>query len=335
MVRAEPSNVRVIGLTPGRHRRGIAVVYFLGMFTLLTGFCSLAVDFGRVLLVKEQLQCVADAAARAALYKLSTSVAAAQTAAVNVAAANTVDGSAVSITASTDVVFGTWDPVAQTFTTLTGSAQSAANAVQVTVHRTAARGNATRLTFAPLLGQSTCDVNSTATACKATTVALTNADFESPQLGVGNATYDCSMPGWTLTGSAALECTLSIWNAPACNGVQAIALQGKPSTALGTLSQTFTAVAGTYQVSFYAAQRTGYNNPTQGVQPIAISIDGAVITTMTPTTGSFAVYTTPTFALTTGVHVLGFAATENAVDLTTFVDTVSINVSNNPVLLAH
>jgi len=320
---------------PRRHHSGVAIIYVLAMMTLLIGICSLAVDFGRVELDKEQLQCVADAAARAGLFKLPTSVAAAQTAAVGVAAANTVDGSAVSISASTDVAFGTWNPVTQSFTTLTGTSQSSANAVQVTVSRTAAKGNAVPLLFAGILGQTGCNVNATAVACKATDIALVNTGFESPAASISDFNYNYALTGWTLTGTSAAAVYGSAWNSADPPGNQSVALQGAPGNTLGAASQAFTAVAGTYQVSFYAAQRTGYNNPTGGVQPVKISIDGTAIATVTPTSSTFAQYTTPSFAMATGSHTLSFSATTNSVDLTTFIDTVAINVVTAPVYLGH
>jgi len=286
-----------------------------------------------VQLDKEQLQCVADAAARAALFNLPTSVTAAQNAAVAVAAANKVDGASVSISASTDVAFGTWDPVYQTFTTLTGASESSANAVQVTVARTAAKGDAVPLLFAAIIGQTGCNVNVTAMACKATNIGLVNTGFESPAASTSSFNYNYALTGWTLTGSAAVAVYGSAWNSANPPGNQSVALQGAPAMTLAKASQTFTAVAGTYQVSFFAAQRTGYNNPTNGVQPITVSIDGTVITTTTPTSGTFAQYTTPSFAMTTGSHTLEFAATTKTVDLTTFIDTVAINVVTAPVYL--
>ncbi len=313
----------------------MAVVYFLVMWTALIAFCSLAVDFGRVQMVKEQLQCAADAAARAGLVNLATSVSAAQTAAVNVAAANTVDGAAVTI-ATTDVAFGYWNPVAQTFTVATTAAtQLAANAVQVTASRTAAKTNAVPLLFASIVGRGTCDVHSTAIACKAANVPLVNPDFELPALGTGNYTYDCSMPGWTLTGSACLATYGSAWGMSQPNGNQAVAVQGNPSLSLAKVTQTFPVVAGTYNVSLYAAQRTSFYSGSTALQPVTVSVDGAVIATISPTSGTFAQYSTPNVVLATGTHTLAIAATDNATDHTTFIDTVTVNVQAYSIYLAH
>src|SRR5438067_2329841 len=64
-----------------RTRRGFAVVQVAILLVVLTGFTSLAVDWGRVQLAKTKLQVVADSAARAAAYNLfSGGVSAAQSA---------------------------------------------------------------------------------------------------------------------------------------------------------------------------------------------------------------------------------------------------------------
>ena len=53
---------------------------------------------------------------------------------------------------SSDVALGTWNPTALTFTALTGSGTSNANAVQVTVNLTSARGNPVNMFFASVIG---------------------------------------------------------------------------------------------------------------------------------------------------------------------------------------
>ncbi len=320
-------------------RRGVVVVYFLIMWTALIAFVALTVDYGRVQLDKQQLQFAADAAARAGLSNLSAGVSSAQSAAVNVAAANRVDGSGVIVVPSTDFAVGYWDPVARTFTAaVTPAAQSTANACQVTGRRTAATGNPVPLLMAGIFGQTGCDIRSTAVTCRATNVPLVNVDFELPLLGTDDYTYDASMPGWTLTGSAALATYGSHWHMTQPHGNQAIALQGQPTMPLATIAQPFSAVAGTYTVSLLAAQRgtyTGYTGSTE-VQPVSVTIDSAQIGLIQPTSTTFATYTTVSFTLATGGHTLTLAATDGTVDHTTFVDEIAINVSGaTPVLLAN
>lgn len=141
-----------------RARRGIVLLYAMVAFIVLCGVVSLAVDYGRVSLIKSELQFAADAAACAAIGQLGNGTAAAQTSVVQLAAANLAEGQPVVLVPSTDVEFGTWDSGARAFTVLTGSAASSANAVRVTARRTSATGNAPRLYFAALLGRSSFDV---------------------------------------------------------------------------------------------------------------------------------------------------------------------------------
>lgn len=141
------------------HRRGIAIVYFLLIFTVLLGFVAFAVDWARVQLVKTELQRAADAAARFAAVGVATSTAQAQTNAIAVASENLADGTSVALAAS-DVTPGSWDPDSKTFT----ANGSPLNAVQVIAGRTSAKGNAIRLYFARAVGFSTIDVNARAIA---------------------------------------------------------------------------------------------------------------------------------------------------------------------------
>jgi hypothetical protein len=88
----------------------------------------------------------------------------AQAYAADAADDNTADGATVRLVADKDVEFGTWDKQAKTFTTLTGTNRSAANAVRVTVRRTAARGNPVSLMFGAILGKRQMDIEVRATA---------------------------------------------------------------------------------------------------------------------------------------------------------------------------
>lgn len=334
MTRARPNLQPAARRRRPHRRRGIAIVYVMFMWAALVGFCSLAVDYGRVQMVKGQLQCVSDAAARAAVLNLPNGATAAQQAAVTVAAANTVDGASVTISPSTDLTFGYWDAVTQTFTALTPAQIASANAVQVTAHRTAAGGNGVPLTFASILGQNSCDAHSLGIACHAENVPLVNASFEQPQIGYGNYVYCYPMPGWTLTGDACLETYGSAWGGPQPDGTQAVSLQCIPGSTQATIRQTFHAIAGTYSVSFLSAMRSYYTGSTP-LNPVSVTIDGTVVATISPASYSFQTYTTPPFTLTTGSHTIALAATNTTTgDCTSFVDDVAINAVSGSVLLA-
>ncbi|HYE20468.1 MAG TPA: pilus assembly protein TadG-related protein [Tepidisphaeraceae bacterium] len=139
-------------------------MYAIIALSALVGLSSLGVDYGRVQVAKYELQRAADAAARAAAASLSSGVAAVQTTAVTYAGYNSADGTAISVAAGTDVEFGTWNSVTRTFTVLTGVDRASANAVRVTAHRTAARGNPVTLSIGAMVGRPTCDVKATAVA---------------------------------------------------------------------------------------------------------------------------------------------------------------------------
>ena len=156
------------GKAPAKlRRRGSTLIYTVVAMTALLGFCSLAVDFGRVELDKTSLQVAADAACRAACCKLSGGVTAAQNAAIHTAAQNSVEGNPVSHYQRATSSSGPGTPTNKTFTVLTGANQANANAIRVTTGLTAARGNAIPLTFASLLGKGKYDLTCKSTACLA------------------------------------------------------------------------------------------------------------------------------------------------------------------------
>lgn len=149
-------------------RPGMVLLYVMLALAAFVGMVSLSVDVAHVQVVKSQLRQAADAAARYAAVGLQTSPTAALNNAVIAAGYNVCDGTAVTLDPNNDIQLGSWNASSRTFTPLTGSAQSAATAVRVTARRTVATGNAVKLSFAPLIGISTCDVHSTATAVSST-----------------------------------------------------------------------------------------------------------------------------------------------------------------------
>lgn len=140
-----------------RQRAGVAMMYTIVALTVLIGFCSLAVDLGRVQMVKTELRRAADAAARAGAASVATGTTQARADAITYAGYNTADGTGVALQAA-DVETGKW---ASGAFTVNGSP---ANAVRVTARRTTARGNPVRLAFAPMIGRDTCDVTAMAVA---------------------------------------------------------------------------------------------------------------------------------------------------------------------------
>ena len=153
-----------VGARERRARRGSALVYLTVAMVALVAFASLAVDLGRVQLVRGELQLAADAAARHGAAGLGSGTSAAQANAVNAANDNKADGTPVVLDPNTDIEFGTFNDSTKTFMALTGLAQSGADAIRVTARRTAATGNAVPLFFARVIGRTVCDVRASSVA---------------------------------------------------------------------------------------------------------------------------------------------------------------------------
>lgn len=187
-----------------RRFRGVALVYVAVTLLVLIGFCSLAVDVGRMQLVKTELQRAADAASRAAASGLAVSVAEAQNRAVKFAGDNLADGTSVSLNVNADIEFGTWNTSAKTFTVLAGSARSGANAVRVWARRIESRGTGVPLLFASIVGKSRANISVSAI----TMVTPGSSGYGIVGMNrveiIGNATvdsYDSSLGSYTV-GSA-------------------------------------------------------------------------------------------------------------------------------------
>src|SRR6476659_4360903 len=96
-----------------RQRKGIALPYAMILLLGLTAVASLAVDLGRVVLVKSQLRAAADAAALAGGQDLLSDVNIARASAIAIAKANTANGAPVTLT-SADIEFVKWDEETRT-----------------------------------------------------------------------------------------------------------------------------------------------------------------------------------------------------------------------------
>jgi Flp pilus assembly protein TadG len=133
---------------------GVSLIW---VTVFMTGFCvmgSLAVDFGRYQVVKNELRRAADAAARAAASSISNP-AAARKLAYDYAFENKADGQPVVLEKSAnetgDIIFGKWDSDKREFTPLTGALEATANSVKVYARRLASRGTAIPLVFTKML----------------------------------------------------------------------------------------------------------------------------------------------------------------------------------------
>jgi Flp pilus assembly protein TadG len=140
----------------GRHRRGMAMLYFVGSIAVLVGFCSLAVDLGRVQTARTDLRRAADAAARAAVANLARGNAAVQDAAYTIATNEKPDGVSINIDRMADVQFIAWTAPGK-YTVESNATDPGVNAVRVFCRRTEGTGNAVPLLFGQVLGVKTCD----------------------------------------------------------------------------------------------------------------------------------------------------------------------------------
>lgn len=163
--------------------------------------------------------------------------------------------------------------------------------------------------------------NTGATSSKSPAVNATTqaAQFGDPSFEASNIStyaYSPANPYWVFNAQSGIEANGSAWgavNAP--NGTQAAFIQGT-----GTISQTLNiGVTGSYNVSFSAARRANF-----GIDPIAFSVDGKVVGTITPGSNNFTSYTTSNFNLTAGNHTFSFAGTNGTGDNDSFIDSVSL-----------
>lgn len=117
---------------PLRSRRGTAMVYAVLSLGVLMGITSLAVDFGRTMSTRAELQDLTDAAARHAARGLKSTLLSTSGAAGNASAVfaeTRVDGATVNFNANTDLQLGIWSHNNKTFTPATLAA--GANSVKI------------------------------------------------------------------------------------------------------------------------------------------------------------------------------------------------------------
>jgi len=142
--------------------------------------------------------------------------------------------------------------------------------------------------------------------------AFVNEGFESPVLS--NFAYVPSAPGWTFTGYSGIAPNRSgFGNTDAPEGTQAAILQMGSS-----FSQTVTFSAGTYNISFYAAQRGGNH------QNFDVYVDSALIGNFTPVSSAFNAYTTDIFTVPAGPHTVTFLG-KTSPDNTAFIDEIKVH----------
>jgi uncharacterized repeat protein (TIGR01451 family) len=157
---------------------------------------------------------------------------------------------------------------------------------------------------------------------------LQDPGFETPSLGSGPSAYmyDPAASPWTFAGQAGVSgngsgFTLGNPNAP--QGSQVAFLQ-----ITGSFSEAVTLSAGSYVVTFSAAQRATYQTTSQTFQ---VQIDGTVVGTFTPTSITYANFATSVFTLAAGIHIIGFVGLDpNGGDNTALIDQVALTAPPPP-----
>jgi hypothetical protein len=141
---------------------------------------------------------------------------------------------------------------------------------------------------------------------------LQDPGFETPSVGTGTFSafrYQPSGSPWTFStyagvagnGSGFTDGNPDAPDGP--DGTQVAFLQGPSS-----ISQAVTLAAGTYSLSFSAAQRGDGNYSTQTIQ---VQVDGNVVGTFRPADANYASFTTNNFTLSSaGSHTITFVGTD-------------------------
>jgi hypothetical protein len=158
-------------------------------------------------------------------------------------------------------------------------------------------------------------------------VAFTNGGFETPNVGTGSGAYQYNPSGtgvgWTFdsgSGVAGNGSGFTAGNPNAPEGTQVAFLQ-----ATGSFSQSVTFAAGTYSISFKAAQRQNYQS---SAQTFDVYVDGTKIGSFQPGSTNYDSYTTNSFTFATaGNHTITFVSTDliDGGDNTAFIDQATIN----------
>jgi hypothetical protein len=149
-----------------------------------------------------------------------------------------------------------------------------------------------------------------------------DAGFETPGQGSGPGAYTYAPTGspWTFTAGAGLSGNGSAFtagNPNAPEGNQVAFLQG-----YGAVSQSVNFTAGSYILTFDAAQRANWQ---ASAQTINILVDGAVVGNVTPSGTTYGSYGSNRFTVTAGMHTIAFVGLNLlGHDNTAFIDQVTI-----------
>lgn len=153
-----------------------------------------------------------------------------------------------------------------------------------------------------------------------------NGSFESPPVAgylytPGPKTTDSrGDQGWFFAGNSAIQANGSYLSAPtAPSGIQTAVLQGTDGR-FGIMSQMIHLSAGTYKLSFKAARRSGQ------IQPVKVSVNqNRIGELITPKSDQFEDYTTASFTVGDGLHLIRLEATDGGGDKSVFINDVTLD----------
>jgi hypothetical protein len=147
---------------------------------------------------------------------------------------------------------------------------------------------------------------------------IADPGFESPSLATYSYGPIISGSSWTFGGSTGIEHNGSAFGAAnAPQGTQAAFLQHAGGCVQRAVSGW---TAGTHSVTMQVAQRGG----SLGGQTLQVFLDSVLVGTVTPSSTSWAPYTSGTTSLTAGTHLIRICGTVSG-DHTAFVDAVQAN----------
>jgi hypothetical protein len=151
-------------------------------------------------------------------------------------------------------------------------------------------------------------------------LAQLDGGFETPSLGVANYAGSPSGSPWSYAGSAGISSNgsgFTAGNPPAPEGVQVAFIQG-----VSSVQRSATFAAGTYQVSFSAAQRVNWQ---QSFQVFRVTVDGVAVGTFQPASSQYQNAATNAFTVGAGSHTIVFEGLNpNGGDNTVFIDAVTV-----------
>ncbi len=153
----------------------------------------------------------------------------------------------------------------------------------------------------------------------AATTGLQQGGFESPSVGSGFQYRPVGTP-WTYTGTAGVSGNGSGFTAANPNAPEGTQVGFLQTT--GSFSQTVAGIAaGTYQLSFQAAQRANFQASRQDFR---VLVDGVAAGTFKPSGTSYSSLTA-TFTVSAGSHTITFQGLDSAGgDNTAFIDNVRL-----------